>query len=332
MDQVLVVLVVVVALAFGVLNGLHDASDVIATPIVTGAVSAGSALLVAAALNLLGGLLGSRVAQTIGFGVVDPPVGGAGLQLVLAALVGAIAWNLLTWRLGVPSSSTHALVGGLAGAGLALGDAVRWSVLLSRVVLPLVLSPLVGFLVAAALTVGISWALRHAAPGRAHRRFRYAQVLSSAAVAVGHGLQDAQRTAGVVLLALVTAGALPRGSALPLWVAALAALALAAGTAAGGWRIVRTLGCRITGIDPPSGFAAEATTAGLLTLSAAGLGVPVSTTHTITAAVTGAGSVRGRSGVRRRVLRRVVGLWVLTAPASALVAAAVALLMPAAPG
>lgn len=321
--------VVAVALAFAVVNGAHDASDVVATPVVTGALTPLAALVIAAVLNGLGGLLGSRLAETVAYGVLTPLEGQRGLVLVLAALLGATAWNALTWWRGVPSSSTHALVGGLAGAGAVVGASVDWPRAVLQVLLPLLVSPLLGFVAAGLVALGIAWLLRHAAPGRAHRLFRYAQVVSSSGVAVGHGLQDAQKTMGVVLLALVAAGALPHGAEVPWWVAASAAGALALGTLAGGWRIVRTLGDRITAVDPPAGFAAEATTTGVLALSAAGLGVPVSTTHTVTAAIAGAGAVRRTSAVRWRVLRRIAGFWVVTAPASAAAGAlAAAVLLP----
>lgn len=325
----LLVVVVAVALLFAVVNGLHDASVVIATPVASGAMAPGAAVLLAAALNLFGGLLGSRLAEAIGYVLVSPVLGSAGLVLVLAALVGALTWNLLTWWRGVPSSSTHALVGGLAGAGLVVGAAVDWPVVLVRVLLPLVVSPVVAFVVSAGIALAIAWALRHAAPGRANRGFRYAQVFSSAGVALGHGLQDAQKTMGVVVLAMVAAGATTAGGGVPLWVVVSASVALALGTTAGGWRIVRTVGSRITAVDPAAGFSAEAATAGLLTAAAAGAAVPVSTTHAVTAAVAGSGVVRRLSAVRWRVLRRVSWFWVLTAPASAVVAAAAALLLTA---
>jgi inorganic phosphate transporter, PiT family len=317
----LLAVVVVTALVFAVVNGAHDASDVIATPVVTGALTPLMALVIAAVLNGLGGLLGSRLAETVAYGVLTPLDGAAGLVLVLAALLGAIAWNAFTWWRGIPSSSTHALVGGLAGAGAVVGASVDWTRAGLQVALPLLVSPLLGFVVAGAVALAVAWLLRHAAPGRAHRAFRYAQVVSSSGVAVGHGLQDAQKTMGVLLLALVAAGALPHGSGVPWWVTASASGALALGTLAGGWRIVRTLGERITAVDPAAGFAAEATTTGVLALSAAGLGVPVSTTQTVTAAIAGAGAVRRPSAVRLRVLRRIAWFWVLTAPASAVAGA-----------
>ncbi|MGQ7295134.1 anion permease [Quadrisphaera sp. KR29] len=316
--------VVVAALVFAAVNGAHDASDVIATPVATGALTPLAALLIAAVLNGLGGLLGSRLAETVAYGVLTPLDGRAGLVLVLAAWLGATAWNLLTWWRGTPTSSTHALVGGLAGAGAVVGASVDWTRAALQVALPLLVSPLLGLAVAGLVSLYVAWRFRHAAPGRTHRHFRYAQVVSSSGVAVGHGLQDAQKTMGVLLLALVAAGALPHGSAVPWWVTVSASAALGLGTLAGGWRIVRTLAGRIAAVDPPTGFAAEATTTGVLALSAAGLGVPVSTTHTVTAAIAGAGAVRRPSAVRWRVLRRIAWSWVLTAPAAALAAAVLA--------
>ncbi|PWJ51793.1 inorganic phosphate transporter, PiT family [Quadrisphaera granulorum] len=323
----LLVVVVVAALVFAAINGAHDASDVIATPVATRALTPGTALVIAAVLNGLGGLLGLRLAEALAYGVLDPLGGRPGLVLVLSALLGATAWNVLTWWRGIPSSSTHALVGGLAGAGAVVGARVDWMGAALQVALPLLASPLLGYAVSALVSLVIAWRLRHAAPGRAHRTFRYAQVVSSSGVAVGHGLQDAQKTMGVVVLALVAAGALSDGAPVPWWVVGAASGALALGTLAGGWRIVRTLATGITRLDSPAGFSAEVTTTGVLALSAAGLGVPVSTTHVVTAAIAGAGGVHRLSAVRWRVVRRIVGYWVLTAPGAAAGAALFAVVL-----
>ena len=326
MELALVVTVVVVALAFDYTNGFHDAANAIATSVSTRALTPRVALAMAAVFNLLGALLGEEVALTIGSGIITPPEGHAGLVVVLAGLVGAIAWNLLTWWWGLPSSSTHALIGGLTGAGLASATRVQWDVILDRVVIPMLLSPLVGFALAYALMVGILWAFRNAAPSPTHRRFRVAQTVSAAAMALGHGLQDAQKTMGVILLALVAGGFASTADGIPLWVKVAAAAAISLGTWSGGWRIMRTLGRRVIELDPPRGFAAETVSAGVLYTAAFAFQAPISTTHTITSAIMGVGATRRLSAVRWGVAGSIAVAWVLTIPAAGLVAAGVYLL------
>ena len=249
------------------------------------------------------------------------PSGDSGLMVVGGAVLGGIAWNLLTWRLGLPSSSSHALIGGLVGAGLASGTTVKWSGLMENVVRPMLLSPLLGFLLAFAVMAAILWVFRNHRPGRVSHGFRISQTASASAMALGHGLQDAQKTMGVIVLALVTVGA-QDDFLVPLWVSVLVAAALAAGTWAGGWRIIRTLGRRIVNLDPPRGFAAEGSAAAVLYITAFVYAVPVSTTHTITAAVMGAGSAgRRRSAVRWAVAANILVAWLLTIPGAALLAA-----------
>ena len=318
---VLVVLVVVVALAFDYTNGFHDAANAIATSVSTRALTPRAALAMAAVLNLVGALLGTEVAKTIGSGIVDPGGGAAGLVIVLAGLIGAIAWNLLTWALGLPSSSSHALIGGLAGAGLAASATVHWSVILDKVVIPMVLSPLVGFTAAYLLMVGILWAFRKANPHRVSSRFRAGQRLSAAAMAMGHGLQDAQKTMGVITLALVTGGFASADGEIPLWVTLAAATAIALGTYSGGWRIMRTLGRRVIELDPARGLAAETTAASVLYVTAFALQAPISTTHTISSSIMGVGATRRLSAVRWGVARSMVTAWILTIPMAALAAA-----------
>ncbi|NAZ83059.1 inorganic phosphate transporter [Kineococcus sp. R8] len=320
MELALVLLVIVVALSFDFTNGFHDAANAIATSVSTRALTPRIALLMAAVFNLVGAFLGEGVAETIGSGIVDPGTGVDGMAVVLAALLGAISWNLVTWRLGLPSSSSHALIGGLAGAGLAAGTTVHWPVVLDKVVVPMVVSPLAGFLLAYLAMVGLLWAFRRSAPGPTHRRFRLAQTVSAAAVALGHGLQDAQKTMGVIVLALV-AGGFHTGEGIPWWVKLSAALAISLGTYAGGWRIMRTLGRRIIDLDPARGFAAESVSAGVLYVAALGFQAPVSTTHTISSAIMGVGATKRLSAVRWGVARSMVGAWVLTLPAAALFAA-----------
>ncbi len=277
-------------------------------------------------MNVGGALLGTGVAETIGSGIIDTPLGNYGLVVVLSALVGAIAWNLLTWWLGLPSSSSHALIGGLTGAGVASAATVHWNVIWERVVLPMFASPLVGFVLAYLVVVGVLWVVRNAAPGRTTRRFRLLQTISAAAMALGHGLQDAQKTMGVIVLALV-AGGLQTGSEIPLWVKLAAAAAISLGTYAGGWRIMKTLGRRVIELDPARGFVAESVAASVLYTTAFVLHAPISTTHTITAAITGVGATRRLSAVRWGVARRIVMAWVLTIPGAALVAAGMYLVL-----
>jgi PiT family inorganic phosphate transporter len=240
---------------------------------------------------------------------------------VLSGLIGAIAWNLLTWWFGLPSSSSHALIGGLMGAGLASAATVHWSVIWEKVVIPMIASPLVGFLLAYLLMLAILWTFRNGAPGLLNRRFRRAQTVSAAAMALGHGLQDAQKTMGVIVLALV-AGGYHTGTDIPLWVKLSAAAAISAGTYAGGWRIMRTLGRRVIELDPPRGFAAETTAAGVLYTTAFVFEAPVSTTHTITSAIMGVGATKRLSAVRWGVAQRIAFAWVLTIPMAAAVAVA----------
>ena len=320
MEFALVIAVIVIALAFDYTNGFHDAANAIATSISTRALTPRVALLLAAVMNLLGALVAEGVASTIGSGIITPPEDARGMTMVLAGLVGAITWNLITWWFGLPSSSSHALIGGLIGAGVAGAITVHWSVILGKVVIPMVLSPLLGFCLAYAVMVGIAWAFRRASPSRVNRGFRRGQSVSAAALAFGHGLQDAQKTMGVIVLALVTAG-LHTGTDVPLWVKIAAATAIALGTYAGGWRIMRTLGRRVIKLDPARGVAADLTASSVLYVMAIGLHAPISTTHTISSAIMGVGATRRLSAVRWGVARTMVTAWVLTIPASALLAA-----------
>ena len=320
MTLALIVVVVTVALAFDYTNGFHDAANAVATSVSTRALTPRAAVLMAAVFNVIGALLGHGVAKTIGSGIIGPPQSDRGMVIVLAGLLGAIAWNLFTWALGLPSSSSHALIGGLAGAGLASSATVHWSVIVEKVVIPMVLSPLVGFSLAFAVMIGVLWAFRRARPGVAGRRFRTAQTASAAAMALGHGLQDAQKTMGVITLALV-AGGYHAGTSIPLWVTLSAAGAISLGTASGGWRIMRTLGRRVIEIDPPRGFVAETVASAVLFVTAFVFQAPISTTHTITSAILGVGATRRRSAVRWGVAGDIATAWVLTLPMSGLVAA-----------
>jgi inorganic phosphate transporter, PiT family len=312
---------VLLAVGFDYTNGFHDAANAIASAISTRALSPRAALLLAAAANLGGALLSTGVAVTVARDIIDPPSGSAGLSVLIAALVGAIGWNLTTWYFGLPSSSSQALIGGLVGAGLASGSNVHWvSGVVGKVVIPMVVSPLIGLVLGYALMVAVLWLFRRANPHRAERGFRLAQIFSAASLAVGHGVQDAQKSMGIIVLALVTTGQL-REFAVPFWVVLLCAGAIAAGTYSGGWRIMRTLGRRIFPLRPQHGFVAEATASLVLYLTAFVVHAPISTTHVITASVMGVGSTRRLSAVRWGVAREIVLAWVLTLPAAALVAA-----------
>lgn len=321
MDPVLlvVVLVIAIALIFDFTNGFHDAANAIATSVATRALKPRQALLMAATMNFVGALLGTGVAQTIGSGIVDAPEGISGLAVVLSGLIGAIFWNLITWWLGLPSSSSHALIGGLTGAGLAASTTVHWNVIGMKVIVPMFISPVIGFTVAFLAMKLTIYICRNFTYKKTERRFRYAQTISAAAVALGHGLQDAQKTMGVMVLALV-AGGYHTGTDIPLLVKLGAATAISLGTYTGGWRIMKTLGHRIAELDPARGFVAEAVAASVLYLTAA-FSAPISTTHTITSAIMGVGATRRKSAVRWSVAGNIVGAWFLTIPCAGVLAA-----------
>jgi PiT family inorganic phosphate transporter len=312
--------IIFIALAFDFTNGFHDAANAIATAVSTRALTPRTALGMAAVANLAGAVIAEGVAKTVGDGIISAPSGGQGLVLVFSALVGAITWNLITWYFGLPSSSSHALIGGLVGAATASSSLVKWAGVVDKVVVPMVLSPLIGFALAYLIMLAILWGFRRTNPHRTARGFRRAQVASAAAMAFGHGLQDAQKTMGVIVLALVTYGS-QTGFDVPLWVKLGAAAAISAGTYSGGARIMRTLGRRIIELDPPRGFGAETAAASVLYVTAFVYAVPVSTTHTITSSIMGVGATRRLSAVRWGVARSIVAAWVLTIPAAALVAA-----------
>jgi len=322
-ELALVILVVALALGFDYTNGFHDAANAIATSVSTRALTPRAALIMAAVMNFAGALLGTEVAETIATSIVDLQDASphSALVVVLCALVGAITWNLITWWFGLPSSSTHALIGGLVGAGLAGGLGIYGTAIVDKVVLPMIISPVVGFGLAFFVMVGLLWLIRNASPSRTTRRFRLAQTASAAAMALGHGLQDAQKTMGVIYLALLTVGWATPGEGIPLWVKLAAAAAISAGTYSGGWRIMRTLGRKIIELDPARGFVAESVSAVVLYVNAFVLHAPVSTTHTITSAIMGVGATKRLSAVRWGVAKNIGLAWVLTIPAAALVAA-----------
>jgi len=298
MDLALVITIVVVALFFDYTNGFHDAANAIATSVSTRALTPRVALILAAVMNFVGAFLGQKVAKTVSE-VIQPPSGTEGLIVIFAALLGAIIWNLVTWYFGLPSSSTQALIGGLVGAALAAGTTVHWHTVIDNVVIPMLLSPVVGFFLAFAVMIAILWIFRNRNAGRTTRGFRLAQTVSASAMALGHGLQDAQKTMGVIFLVLITSGHLaPDTQDLPLWVIASSAAAISLGTYSGGWRIMRTLGRKIIHLDPPHAFAAESVGATVLYVTAFVFKAPVSTTHIITSAIMGSGATRRFSAVR----------------------------------
>jgi inorganic phosphate transporter, PiT family len=311
----LVLLVVLgLAIAFDYINGFHDTANAIATSVTTRALKPGYAIAMSATANFVGALTGTAVAKTVGSGLIDTNVESQ--TVIAAALIGAIAWNLLTWRLGIPSSSSHALIGGLLGAALAASGLGAWQMdgIVSKVLVPLVGSPVVGFTVGLLLMALLFNLFRRAHPGRLNAVFRRLQVLSAAYMAFSHGSNDAQKTMGIMTLALFTAGAIDSFD-VPLWVMVTAATAISLGTAAGGWRIIKTMGTKVVKLDPVHGFAAE-TTAATVIFGASQLGMPVSTTHVISSAIMGVGSSDRMKTVRWGVARSIVTAWVLTLPAS----------------
>ena len=324
MELALVIVVVAFSLGFGYTNGFHDAANAIATSVSTRALTPRTALIMAAVFNMLGAFLGTDVAHTIGSGIihVDESSGQQGMIMVLSAVIGAIVWNLITWWFGMPSSSSHALIGALTGVGVAAGITVHWDVILSKVVIPMLVSPIVGFSLAFVLMVAVLWHFKNANPHKVTRRFRIAQAASAAAMALGHGLQDAQKTMGVIVLALV-AGGFHTGDEIPVWVMISAALAISLGTYSGGWRIMRTLGRKVIELDPARGFVAESVAASVLYVTAFVFQAPISTTQTITSAIMGVGATKRLSAVRWGVAGNIAIAWVLTIPAAGSVAAGV---------
>jgi PiT family inorganic phosphate transporter len=322
-ELIAVLAVILVALAFDYTNGFHDAANAIATSVSTRALTPRVALAMAAVGNFIGAHLGAKVAKTVGDGLVTLPPGLTSLGIVFAGVLGAIAWNLITWYFGLPSSSSHALFGGLVGATLfAAGGVVQWANILEKVIVPMVLSPLVGFALGFVVMLAVLWIFRNGHPGRLNRGFRWAQTVSAAAMSVGHGMQDAAKTIGVIVLALYVGGVQDNATSIPEWAFWTSAAVLAAGTYAGGWRIIRTLGRKIIDLRPPEGFAAETVASGVLFFNALVLGAPISTTHTITSAIMGVGATKRLSAVRWGVAGNIVGAWILTFPAAGLIAAA----------
>jgi PiT family inorganic phosphate transporter len=315
------VAVVAVALFFDFTNGFHDTANAIATSVSTRALSPRAAVLSAAVLNFAGAFVFLQVAATVATGIVNPDV--ITLEVVLAGLVGAITWNLITWYIALPSSSSHALIGGILGSAIAANgfDVVNWEGLKDKVLIPSLLAPLLGLIGAAALMTVILWIIRKRSPGIINRVFRRLQLVSGGFVAFTHGTNDAQKTMGIITLALISSGHLEAEPFhVPTWVIVSAATAMAAGTYAGGWRIIKTLGTRVAKLDPPQGFAAQTSTAVILWVTAR-YGFPVSTTHTISGSVLGAGASTRFSAVRWGVAGNIILAWLLTIPCAAAVGA-----------
>jgi PiT family inorganic phosphate transporter len=315
----LLVITVVVALTFDFTNGFHDTANAVATSVSTRALSPRLAVLIAALANLAGAFATTAVAKTVGKGIIDS--GLANEQTVLAAVLGAIVWNLLTWWRGLPSSSSHALIGGLVGAALVQSGegGVEWHGVAHKVLIPAVWAPTIAFASAFVLLIAIYWTFQWMTPGLANRSFRLGQLATGTWVGFTHGANDAQKTMGVIALALYANGSIDHFY-IPTWVKIAAGLAIAAGTYSGGWRIMRTLGQRVYQMEPPSGFAAQAT-AGAVIYASTKYGYPLSTTHVVSGAVMGAGATKRLSAVRWGVAGNIVVAWVLTLPAAALVAA-----------
>lgn len=320
----LVSLIVILALAFDYTNGFHDAANSIATVVSTRVLSPGKAVALAAFFNFVAAFwFETKVASTIGKGLINTDL--VNEKVILSGLVGAITWNLITWYLGLPTSSSHALVGGYAGAavskagfGVLLWDTwpKGWPGTLSFIVL----SPLIGMTLGMSLMVAVSWIFRNYAPSRVDRLFRGLQLLSASVFSFSHGLNDAQKTMGIIFAALLTGKYIEKTTAMPLWVILSAHTAIALGTLSGGWRIVKTMGSKITKLKPVGGFCAE-TGGGVVIIAVSALGIPVSTTHTITGAIVGVGAAHRLSAVRWGVAGRIVWAWVITIPAAAGIAA-----------
>ena len=316
--MLLLITIIVVALVFDYTNGFHDTANAIATSVSTRALSPRVAVIMAASLNLIGALLYTGVAKTVGEGLVDTDL--VTLELVLAALIGAVAWNFITWYFGIPSSSSHALFGGLIGAMIAaVGvSGVEWDGVFTKVIVPMVGSPFLGFVCAWILMTALIWMVRKWPPAPVNHWFRVLQPISAGFMAFSHGGNDAQKTMGIITLALYASGEIETFT-IPTWVKFACALAMAAGTYSGGWRIIHTLGSKVIKLDPIHGFAAETSAASVIQL-ATHFGIPVSTTHTITAAIMGVGSTQRLSAVRWGVAGNIVSAWVLTLPAAGLIA------------
>ena len=316
---IILILIVVGALAFDYINGFHDTANAVATVVSTRVLSPMQAIIMAAFLNFVGAMVATNVAKTIASGIIVTHY--ASETVVLAAIIGAIEWNIITWAGGIPSSSSHALIGGLCGAGIAYGGvtAVQWKGVMSKVLIPLVASPVAGFAVGLVTMLLITTLCHSAHPRKAGNFFRYMQRISAALMAFSHGQNDAQKSMGVITLALFTHGILKKPE-IPTWVILICATTMALGTAAGGWRIIKTMGHRIMHMEPVNGFAAETSGAAVIMI-ASKMGMPVSTTHVLAGSIFGVGTSKGRHAVRWNVAKTMVTAWILTIPAAGTVSA-----------
>lgn len=317
----LLIAVIAIALLFDYVNGMHDAANAVATAISTRAISPRNAVIMAGVLNFVGAFLSEGVAETMGKGLIIPAM-VKDQHVILAALLGALTWNMITWWLGLPSSSSHAMVGGLVGAGIhsAGMDAVLWPGVIDKVVIPGLASPILGLVVGFFLMVSFMWIFRHVAQTKLNHVFRRLQIFSCGYLAITHGMNDAQKAMGIITLALVTAGFLhpdPAHFHIPAWVKFSCALMIALGTSAGGWRIIKTVGTKMVKLQPINGFAAEITSGALLSTTAY-FGMPVSTTHVISSSIMGVGATKRLSAVRWGIAGNILVAWVLTLPCAAL--------------
>lgn len=314
----LIVCVIILALAFDYINGMHDTANAIATVVSTRVLSPRNAIILAASLNFVGALWSEAVAKTIGKGIIDPSV--INQTTVMAALVAAIAWNLITWYFGIPSSSSHALIGGVIGAGIATAGVDKLNVEgIVKVVKGLIFSPIIGASIAFLIMLLILWTFRNVPPGKSNRWFKGLQMASASIMAFSHGMGDAQKSMGIIVMALLAGGMMdPNHVHVPLWVKLSCASFMAIGTASGGWRIIKTLGHKMIKLQPVHGFAAEAA-ASTVILTASSWGIPVSTTHSISGAIMGVGMTRRLNSVRWDVAGQMVFAWVLTIPVTALI-------------
>lgn len=317
----LLIIVIVTTLIFEYINGMHDAANAIATVVSSKALSPKHAVMFGAVLNIAGAFAGTHVAKTIGAGIVD--IQSVTQLTILAALLGAIIWNLCTWYFGLPSSSSHALIGGLMGAAWSKAgfSSIKVVGTLEKVVVPMFTSPVLGFLVGLILMVLLSWVAFRQAPAKLHRIFSKLQLVSAGFLAFAHGSNDAQKTMGIITLALVTYGAIPTVD-VPVWVILVCALCMGAGSMAGGWRIINTLGNKVIKLQAIHGFAAEASGAGII-LAASHFGIPVSTTHVISTSIMGVGATKRFSAVKWGLVGNIVRAWVLTIPVCMLLAAGI---------
>ena len=326
MTLTFLIVVIVIALVFEYINGFHDSANAIATVVSTKVLTTRVAVLYAGALNTVGAFFGTHVASTIGQGIVDSST--VSHNVILCALLAAIIWNLITWYYGIPSSSSHALIGGLMGAGIAKAgfSVVHVRGVTEKVIVPMITSPLIGFAFGLICMIAILWLFRRTNPNSVNKYFRRLQLLSSGIMALSHGTNDAQKTMGIITLALVSHHSLSSFE-VPIWVICACALTMGAGTMGGGWRIIHTMGSKMIKLKPVHGFAAE-TSAAAVILSASHFGIPVSTTHIISASIMGVGSSKGVHAVKWGIVGNIVMAWILTIPTCMIIAAALYLVFP----